>query len=148
MSESTIRQQIFTTLSAVPGIGCVYDYERWAVAWDKFIALFKDPTSSRILGWEISRSAATADFISQIEEERSHQYVIHGYMGVQDAEATEKQFNTLIEAVAEAFRGTLDLNGSCMQSTALSATLIDTRTFGSVLCHYCELRLTATEILT
>ena len=54
MSEAAIRQKIFDTLSAVPDIGKVYDYERWNVDWGKFIALFQDPASKRILGCEVS----------------------------------------------------------------------------------------------
>jgi hypothetical protein len=148
MSEQTIRQQIFTTLQTVPNIGKVYDYERWSVDWNKFISLFKDNASGRILGWEIGRSAGQGQFLNQIEEERTHHYSIRGYMGVQDADATEKLFNALIESISTTFRGSLDLNGACMQASALSAAVIDTRSFGSVLCHYCELQLTATEILT
>lgn len=148
MSETVIRQQIFTKLTSVPGIGKTYDYERWSVDWNKFIALFKDPASGRILGWEIGRTAVPAEYISNIEEERQHQFVIRGYMSVNDADATEKLFNALIENISDTFRSDLDLGGACMQVSAISATTIDTRTFGSVLCHYCELHLTATELLT
>lgn len=145
MSEASIRQQIYTILKTVPNVGKVYDYERWAVDWGKFIELFKD-SSGKILGWEICRTGVTGNNISTVEEEDLHQYVIKGYMAVQDADQTEKKFNLKIEEIRAAFRRNFSLSGTCELVTPPSAEVIDTRTFGSVLCHYCELKLTAQEI--
>ncbi len=148
MSETTIRQQIFTILSAVAGVGMVYDYERWSNDWGQFIALFKDPATDSILGWEISRAGVQGNNISNIEEDATHTYLLRGYMSVQDAAATEKTFNTLVETVRAAFRGNHTLNGACYDAGPASATVIDTRMFGGVLCHYAEIRLPVNEILT
>jgi hypothetical protein len=145
MSETAIRQQIFTTLSAVPNIGKVYDYERWTADWNVFINLFKS-SGGKILGWEISRSGLQSISISSHEDEDQHQYQIRGYMGLQDADRTEIQFNALIEAIRAAFRRDFSLTGTCELATPIQVTIIEPRTFGSVLCHYCELRLTTQEI--
>lgn len=146
MSESMIRQQIYTILSGVPGVGKVYDYERWSVDWTKFVTLFQDSASGRILGWEMSRVAVESQFLSRVEEEVTHRFVIKGYLGLKDADATEKLFNGLIEAIRAAFRGNVTLNGVAELATPLTAPIIDVRTFGSVLCHYAELHLAVTEI--
>jgi hypothetical protein len=146
MSESMIRQQIYTIISGVPGVGKVYDYERWSVDWTKFVTLFQDPASGRILGWEMSRVAVESQFLSRVEEETTHRFVIKGYLGLKDADATEKMFNGLIEAIRAAFRGNVTLNGAAELATPLTAPIIDVRTFGSVLCHYGELHLAVTEI--
>ncbi len=146
MSETMIRQEIYTILSGVPGVGKVYDYERWMVDLGKFLELFKDPASGRILGWEISRVAVESLFLSRVEEEATHRFVIKGYLGVKDADATEKLFNGLIEAIRAAFRGNVTLNGVAELASPMTAPIIDVRTFGSVLCHYGELHLAVVEI--
>ena len=147
MSEALIRQQIYTTLAAVPNVGRVYDYERWAVNWDKFIELFKDSASGRILGWEICRSRMGAQKISTREEEHTHEFTMRGYMAVKDADATEKLFNAVIEAIGAAFRNNHTLNDTCIDAGPLSVEILDTRMFGGVLCHYAELKLPAVEII-
>jgi hypothetical protein len=145
MSESAIRQKLFDILSSVPGVGRVYDYERWTADWTKFLELFKDSSSGRILGWEISRNAVESQFLSRVEEEATHRFVIKGYLGVKDADATEKLFNGLIEVIRAAFRGNVTLDGVAELASPLTVPIIDVRTFGSVLCHYCELHLAVTE---
>lgn len=147
MSESATRKELFTLISAVSGIGKVYDYERWAADWGTFIKLFQDPASKRILGWEIMRSASPAKRLNNVEEERTHTYTIKGYMGVEDAAATEKQFTTLIERLRDQVGGKITLNGSCDYATAVAVRVQDCRTFGSVLCHYAELEISAITIL-
>ena len=145
MSESAIREQIFEIISTVPSIGRVYDYERWTSDWGKFLELFKDPATGTIRGWEISRSGVEVKFLSRIEEEATHRFTVKGYLGLQDATATEKIFNGLIEAIRTAFRGNVTLNGVAELVEPVSVSTIEIRTFGSVLCHYCELQLLVTE---
>ncbi len=146
MSETVIRQQIYTILSGVPNVGKVYDYERWTADWNQFLTLFKDAVSGRILGWEISRVAVESQFLSRVEEEATHRFVIKGYLAVKDADATDKMFNGLIEAIRSTFRGNVTLNGVAELAGPMAAPIIDVRTFGSVLCHYGELHLAVSEI--
>lgn len=146
MSEAIIRQKIFEILSAVPGVGKVHNYERWSNDWNKFLALFQDPVSKRILGWEITRQSSPATKISNAEEETTHGYVLQGYMGLNDALATELEFNALIETIKTAFRGNHTLGGFCLDAGPLSLDISEARTFGSVLCHYAKLMLPVSEI--
>jgi len=151
MPESAIRTAIYNILSAVTNIGKVYDYERWAADWTTFINLFKTTiaTVEQIRGWEISRRSvgekqAIIKMGSQAHED-DHTYVIRGYMGVNDASATEKTFNALIESVRTAFRDNKNLNGTCERQGRIQASIIEFRLFGGVLCHYAELTLTVYE---
>ncbi|MBI5075632.1 MAG: hypothetical protein HZB62_10780 [Nitrospirae bacterium] len=150
MSEALIRTQIFTILSGVTDIGKVYDYERWSADWGAFISLFKSTVGSKdqIRGCEIARRAAPGGYDSNAEELIRHQYVIRMYMSLSDADATEKTFNALIEAVKSAFRFNFQLNDTCESAGPVSADIIEPRFFGSVLCHYAELSLPVIEMVT
>ncbi len=150
MSESAIRAEIFSILSGVTDIGKVYDYDRWSADWGVFITLFKATISGKdqIRGCEITRRAAPGEYDSNAEELVSHQYVIKMYMSLSDADATEKTFNALIEAVKTAFRFNFELNGVCESAGPVSADIIEPRFFGSVLCHYAELSLPVRETVT
>jgi len=150
MSESLIRAQIYSILGGVTNIGKVYDYERWADDWEAFINLFKTMISSKaqIRGWEIRRRAAPSVYDSNAEEVITHQYILKGYLAVEDASSTEKTFNNLIEAIRTAFRFNFTLSGLCEMAGPISAEIIEERMFGSVLCHYCELSLPVKELNT
>jgi hypothetical protein len=144
MSESAIRTQIYTILNAVTNVGKVYDYERWTADWTTFINLFKTTISGidQIRGWEIGRRSAKEERQTLGANDRDHTFIIRGYLGLNDAAATEKTMNNLVEAIAAAFRANLTLNGAAVQGhDYLQIDLIEARTFGSVLCHYAELRL-------
>ena len=141
MGETEIRAGIKSVLEAVEDIGKVHDYDRWTVDWAKFIELFKDTASKRILGWEITRKNVKEDETSV----RPHVYVIRGYMGLKDEDETEKTFNTLVEDVCAAFRADKRLGGGALGHDFIQVETLDVRTFGSVLCHYAELSLTVHE---
>jgi hypothetical protein len=151
MSESAIRTEIYNILSGVTDIGKVYDYERWAANWEAFINFFKTTIGAvdQIRGWELGRRSAKEEKIvigiGDDANEISHTYIIRGYMSVKDSLATEKTFNTLIEAVATAFRAVPTLNGLAEDHLYIQVEVIDARMFGSVLCHYTELSLTVIE---
>jgi hypothetical protein len=147
--ESTIRTEIYNIVSAVTNVGKVFDYERWAAEWTTFINFFKTTIGNvdQIRGWEIGRRAAPENVVTLGRNLRDHIFVIRGYMAVNDEAATEKTFNTLIEAISDAFRGNLELNDTAESHDFLQAEIIEHRRFGGVLCHYAELVLTAHELV-
>jgi hypothetical protein len=147
MSESAIRTQIFSILSGVSDIGKVYDYERWAADWVQFINLFKTTIDGedQIRGWEIGRKSAPEKIFTMGLNLRDHAFVIRGYMRVNDASASEKTFNALIEAIADAFRDNFTLNGAAESHDWIQVDTIEFRLFGGVLCHYAELSLIVHE---
>lgn len=146
MSDETIRLKIKEIIERVPNRGIVHEYERWAVDWNKFITLFQDPVSKKILGWEISRQSAPGTYISNSEEEVTSGYVIHGFMGLQDADRTDIKFNALIDTIRDQFKADMTLGGLNQGPQGFDVRTIDVRTFGSVLCHYCEIFIPVTYI--
>lgn len=156
MSETAIRQKIFEIIAgqanlvdpsyASASLGMVHKYERWTAEWGVFLNLFKDPATGRIFGWEIRRASFHAVKLDSLQEEITHGYVIKGYLGVQDSEQTERLFNQKIDELSALFRGNHTLDGLCLDAGPISAETIEERTFGTVFCHYAELRLPVVEI--
>jgi hypothetical protein len=146
MSDESVRLKIKEVIERVPNRGTVHEYERWSADWNKFISLFQDSASKKILGWEITRQAAPGRYISNCEEEVSASYIIHGYMGVQDADRTDIKFNALIDLIRAEFRKDFTLGGLSELPKGFNCQTIDTRIFGSVMCHYCEIIIPVQEV--
>lgn len=147
MSLEAIREQIKTILSGVSGIGVVHDYERWAADWTSYLELFsvEDEIGTRINGWEITRKKTPSKTASTTHDSRSHTFLIRGIYGLKDSDATEITFQQLIEDVCAAFRSNYQLNSTADNTESVQVDLVENRVFGNVLCHYCELSLTADE---
>ena len=152
MSLSAIRTQIKTTLEGVSGIGTVHEYERWANDWKGFLELFK--TSANVInGWMITRRKTPERWRTAEEYERVFEFAILGVYGLKDDDATEKTFQDLIEAICAAFRQDPDLGGACETThpefgslagrSGVQVEVVENRVLGSVLCHFCVLRIGA-----
>lgn len=155
MSEVLIRAQIKSILSGVTGISNVYDYQRWTDKWDIFRDLFKD-MNDKIHGWDISRRSTFEVLISPSEYQRVYEYLLRGFYGLKDEDATEITFQALIEAICDEFRSNYNLNATCETTSpdmgpmagrsGIQVNLVEVRKFGPVLGHYCELGLGAQTI--
>lgn len=139
MSDEAIRLKIKEIIERVPAVGIVHEYERWNIDWNKFLALFQDPASKKILGWEITRQAAPGQYINNVEEEVAATYKINGFLGLQDASRTDIQFNALIDLIRDEFRADMTMGGLNGGPQGFKVQTIDTRFFSNVLCHYCEI---------
>lgn len=151
MSLSAIRTEIKNILETVTDIGLVHDYERWSVDWNTILSLFKPTGKDYIRGWMITRAATTEAVLTQGiggSNVREHRFVIKGVMGLKDAQATEKTFHDLVEAVCTALRQNPALNNSAEESDPPQVLTVDIRMFGQVLCHYAEIELKATELVS
>ena len=154
MSEASIRARIKERLESVDGIGIVHDYERWAMNWNDILDKFKTP-SNRYHGWMISRTQRTPKQSSVCGIEVAHTFRIRGIYALDDAAASEKTFQSLIDNISLAFDADETLNGTCLTThpdfgplagtAGLIVDQIDMRMFGNVLCHYAECRLGAVE---
>lgn len=147
---STIRAAIKTKLQGVANIGVVHDYERFASRESDFQTLYKDTVSGRILGWNFYREATLEEELSIGDVRRVHTWRIHGFMGLDDADATGKTFEDLIEAIATAFRADPTLGGVVLANkdlddefgqVGIQVDQVDTVMFAGVLCHRARLRL-------
>lgn len=146
MSEATIREKIKTILSGVTNIGVVHDYRRSASSDAAFIELFRTTISGvdQIRGWMISRRSASEQ---QKTTAAPHQYEIDGYMGLQDAAATEKTFTLLIEAVRAAVRDDMTLFAAGFAHDALQVQTQEELMFGAVLCHHVKLTFAVYDLI-
>lgn len=136
--------------TAVPG-AVVHGYDRWADRWGDFLAMMK--TSSDIInGYMISRTAGAAQRSAYDLRERAQVIRIRGFYGLDDSANTEATFQAQVEAIDAAFDiddETLgDLVTTCRPhfgpmsgAAGIQIDTVEHRVFGSVLCHYAELRL-------
>lgn len=148
MALDDIIQAVETILSGVEDVGNVYSYRRWAADEASFKNLFV--TQGTILAWTITReSTETDDF-----EEGSHDHhaiVIRGWMGVKDAANTERTFQNLVESIRETFQTNRTLylaNENAEFSERIKVRKVDYVKYGEYLCHYAELELKVTDIVT
>lgn len=153
MSYEAIREQVAAILGAVDGIGVVHQYLRWAVAREKFNELFKDESTGGINAWNITRRETPEKWLTNIEHIRVYEFIIRGVYGLNDSDASELTFQSLIEDICAAFRNNSTLNDTCETiapefgsmagRSGVQVLLVDHRKFGSVLCHHCKLCLGA-----
>lgn len=151
MSETTVRASINTLVSAVSNIGKVYDLEPFADTWDVFLDRFKTTISSvdMIRGWTIScqsiaRQGQVASGVRNTANVNQYEYVIRGYQGFDYATSTEKTFLTLTLAVMDALDSGI-VSGAVFNANLAQLPIYEPRVFGSVLCHYAEIRQTVWE---
>lgn len=150
-----IIADIRSQLAGVSGAGRIHDYGRWSADQKKFIELFsytpEGDGKTQIRGWEFTRVKRTehnrgASFIH-------HLFKLSGYMGLRDADATDIEFQILVDAVCDRFaaaeaprdRGYYYMNGDDPEQAAAQAEAIDARSFGGVLCHHADILLSVTE---
>lgn len=148
-TEATIRAALKTRLEAVTNIGRVHDYERWAPDWTDYLDLFKTTISStaQIRGWTISCGGIGNRQVAYQFHRKEYEFVIRGYLGLDDSAATEKTAIALAVAVIEELEKYVKLNATLEVGTYSDAgwprvETFETRMYGSVLCHYVEIRLT------
>lgn len=151
MSLATIRAAIRAKLEAVADIGRVHDYERFAKEPAPFLALYKDPRDGRLRGWWFDRVSTRELDRDTGTVRRIHTWRITGYLGLEDADATGKSLQDLVEAITDAFRSDRTLGGTVLDlrdmtvedaPAGVQVDAIDTVMLAGVLCHRAQLRLT------
>ena len=144
-SVAAIRTAIADKLRAVPDIGRVHEYERYARNDSGFAALYR--SGEQIRGWYVRLVGARETSPAIGRHVSDHDWQIRGVMALQDESATELQFDDLVEAIAAAFRADETL-GDVVATTILPARagiqLIDSSPamFAGTLCHFTRLGLT------
>lgn len=145
----TIRAAIVTTLNSVPDIGVVHGYERYSndrEALRKHYAARIDG-ADQLRGWFVSRRARLNARKGYGGPMVTNVWQIRGYMGLADAEATEQQFDALLEAVMAAFWADQNLGGAVVTTAtldteaALNLEEAGPVLFAGVLCHSARLIL-------
>lgn len=96
-TTTAIRAAIVAKLTAIPGIGKVHQYERYAAQQSKLKELFE--SNSRILGWVVRRSGFKKTEIADAIFTVRTQWQVRGYMSLDDAAETELLFDALVDLV-------------------------------------------------
>jgi hypothetical protein len=146
-AAEAIREAIAARLEAVPDIGIVHRYERYA---NQAGALAKHyQWQNQLRGWFVRRVAVAETPTSQLGGTRIEDttWMIRGYMALSDEAQSELVFDGLIEALRDAFRDDDTLGGtvaSCWVRNGPAGVQMDDAgpvLFGGVLCHSARLRL-------
>lgn len=145
-----IRAAILAKLLAVAGIGRVHDYERFAKTEKEFQDLYRDAASGRIKGWNFYRLSTAERDLDLGGVRRLHAWKITGYMSLDDADASGKLIDDLVELIATAFRTDRTLGGRVIDSkdmennfgaSGVQIEAIEPVMFAGVLCHRAQLTL-------
>jgi hypothetical protein len=144
-----IRAAIVAMHAAVPDVGIVHDYERYARSEEKFRELFVGTFdgAKQIRGWWWRRSATQERTVSTASVMNVHTWQGRGYMALNDEQASEKTFDELVEAFRDAVRADPTFGGICEQNSVEDGEdgvqVIDVGPvmFCGVLCHSAVLQL-------
>lgn len=155
MSESGARARIKTVIETVSNVGVVHDYMRWTNEWPSLVALLKTTVSgaSKLRGWMITCEGAPTPAANEFgpipTARRDYRYRIRGYYALDDSAATEKTFVAQVIAVCDALDNdtTLHNANNYYDCSLSSADPIGHIMLGDVLCHYCEITITVTELI-
>ncbi len=152
-----IRAAIQAKIEAVPGAGTVHDYERFAADQAKFREFYLSGAAAdrRILGWHVRRAATRETYIDVSRWVVRHEWRVRGFMAINDADATEKLFDALIEAIRDAFRANPTLTEEpdyCdvvtdEQRAGVQVADSGPVMFAGVLCHAARLEFTSRHYL-
>jgi len=149
-----IRDAIHGKLSGVSGMGVVHKYERYAKEASALALLYYTGAagSRRLHGWFIRRRAKRVTSPAEGRLAVVNEWMLRGYMSLDDADATELTFDALTEAIGAAFAADETLGG------VVSATVIGDDNgadgvagvqvedsgpvlFAGVLCHSARLKV-------
>lgn len=105
-----IRAAIAAKVRAATGLSTtVHEYERFVKEQSRLRDLYKPAAESRIHGYHV-RKTATREVQNAVGSYTiDHSWQVRGFMSLDDADETEKLFDTEIEAVRDAFRDDSDL---------------------------------------
>lgn len=154
---AAIRAAIKAAMLTVPKLGVVHDYERYHTSEAKFKELFvADIDGAETLrGWWLRRSGTAERSLGIGRNVEINTWTIRGYMGLNDAAATELQLEALVEALRDKLRDDPTLGGVCQQSPLTDSGNVDGLQvldmspvlFCGVLCHAAVLQLTTWSYL-
>ena len=135
---------LVTQVGTVTGAGNVYGYTRFISDPAQYLTLFQY-TDGSIRAWWVSPADPGIDIEADSfgSDEWTYHFLVTGVMGLQDSANTERTFVGLVESVAGALTGlaTVGTSGETVDGSHIAVGAPQHRQFGSVLCHYCEIRV-------
>jgi hypothetical protein len=141
---SAVRAGLKAALVAVPNIGQVHDYERYAKNERDLAAHYA--YGGAIRGWYIRRAGATESMTATRRNSARLRWRITGFMSIDDGAASEITFDGLIEAVRDQVRADPSLGGAAdgiVEGNQAGVQLDDAGPvlFAGVLCHSARMSL-------
>ena len=140
MALANIITAVQSIVGGVSGVENVYDTVRNCQSEKQFSDGART-TSGSIQFWFITRETTEAEDLGPRLTARRHRIAVHGYAGVNDAVASEKSFQALIESVVQALGADRKLNQTARHSGPAQVRTVDFRIVSNVLCHHAELVL-------
>lgn len=144
-----IRAALAAKVSGIADIGVVHDYERYADTDAKFQELYTSQIGGKkqLRGWYLRRMSTEETSAAMGDYENAHGWILRGFMAIDDAHASEKVFDGLVESVRDAFRADQTLGGliaSIFSPQGVGPRLDESVPvlFGRVLCHSARIQLT------
>lgn len=112
-----VRAAIAAAARAVPGFGQVHEYERYVRDEAKFKQLYTFTPSNgplQLRGWWLRRvrTVERSPHIGRVIN--VHDWRLRGYMSLADADASELEFDRLIESFRDAVRADPTFGGVCI----------------------------------
>ncbi len=144
--RAAIKAKIMAA-TALPAAN-VHDYERFTAEQARFreLYLYGVAPNQRIHGYHIRRIGTAERHLAVGRYVVDHSWQLRGFLGIEDADATEKAFDAEIETIRTAIRDddTLgNLIATCINDSQAGVQVIDSGPvmFAGVLCHAARLAL-------
>lgn len=139
-----VRAAIVSKLEGVTNIGQVQSYERYTKRQADFADFYV--YSGKVHGWLVRRISRQTSSTALGRWTIVNRWIIRGYYALDDSAQSEIVFDTLIDAIIDAFR-TDETLGDVVDSTVVGddagIQLEDSGPvmLSGILCHSCQLRL-------
>lgn len=144
MSAPEILDALVALVSAVPGAGHVYGYERYAARKADFRALYTGG-DGQVRGWFVSRAAVRHARTGSGRYLVTTTWHITGFVGLVDADESEIVTNGLVDAICAGFLADPSLGGMArgipIDGDAGVSVSIDKVMFADVLCHRAQIEV-------
>ncbi len=155
MTVASIRTAIATRLAAVPNIGRVHAYQRYAHNLRDLASLYHSAEHNQLRGWNISRVSTAELGNVQGRTVEIIRWRILGVLALEDSAQSELTFDGLIEAVRNTFSQDETLGGTVAmcsdpEGKGESGIQLDEASpgkFADVFCHIARLSLLTVRYL-
>ncbi len=150
VASQNIRDELYAILSgvALPDLGQVHDYKRWAVLRRDYLNLYQK--DGQIRGWDIEAGPFR---VEQVEMRgstprvlRTRTFYVNGFLSWNDESESEKTAEELALVVADAIDGDEVLHQWCgyYHTAPVQLVAFEPRLIGNVLVHYIRLQVEVT----